>query len=256
MTINAVLIDVGGVFHLPDPVHIRGALARVGLRFDTPTADRAHYAGVAALSDFSEGDRALWETYSRGYVRALGADGAVLEEAVPILLAEFTTGLVWTRVVPGSGAALGAIAAVGVRVAIVSNSDGTVEQRLREDGICQVGPGPGVEVAAILDSGVVGVSKPDPEIFRLALERLGGVAPERAIHVGDTPAADVEGARAAGVRPVLFDPFDDHPHLDVERVHDLSEVAALVAADGEAPARPRAEPGRGRVQAGPAGAGS
>ena len=225
--IEAVLLDVGGVFHLPDQERIVAAMARAGIDVDPADLDRAHYAGVAALDDFREGDRAIWLAYNRGYARALGADGRV-EEVAEALLSEFTTGGVWTRVIPGSREALAAIAATGVRIAVVSNADGSVEAQLRDDGICQVGPGPGVEIDAVLDSRVVGVAKPDPRMFALALERLGDIAPERAIHVGDTPAADVDGARAAGITPVLVDPFDDHAHLDVTRVHSLGEVAALL----------------------------
>jgi putative hydrolase of the HAD superfamily len=47
----------------------------------------------------------------------------------------------------------------------------------------------------------VGALKPDPRIFALLLERAG-VAPARALHVGDDSVADVEGARRAGVTPV------------------------------------------------------
>jgi putative hydrolase of the HAD superfamily len=137
---------------------------------------------------------------------------------------------VWTREIPGARDALQAIADRGLRLAIVSNADGTVEQQLDRDGICQVGPGAGVEVHAVLDSGVVGVAKPDAAIFRLALELLA-VGPETAIHVGDTPAADVMGARAAGVQPVLVDPYDFHPDATCPRVTDLAGVVELLASE-------------------------
>jgi putative hydrolase of the HAD superfamily len=48
--------------------------------------------------------------------------------------------------------------------------------------------------------------------------------------VGDTPAADVEGARAAGIRPLLLDPYDLHAGLEVERVRSLADVVELVRA--------------------------
>jgi len=226
--VRAVLLDVGGVFHLPDHDRIVDAMGRAGVTVDPAELDRAHYAGVRALTSFREGDRAIWLAYNRGYAAALGA-GDRVEAVAEILLSEFTTGGVWTRIIPGSREALAALKARGVKLAIVSNADGSVEAQLAGDGICQVGPGPGVEVDAVLDSSVVGVAKPDPRMFELALERVG-VAPEHAIHVGDTPAADVDGAAAAGVTPVLVDPYDDHADLPVTRVAGLGEVASMLGA--------------------------
>jgi putative hydrolase of the HAD superfamily len=225
--IEAVLIDVGGVLDLPDHERIVAALARVGVTVDAANLDRAHYEGVAALEEFTEGDRSVWAAYQRAYARACGAPDDRLDEIVEALHNEFTTGGIWTRIVPGSRGGLAALADLGVQLAIVSNSDGSVEAQLRENEICQVGPGPGVPVGAVIDSSVVGVSKPDPRIFELALEALD-VPAECAMHVGDTPGADVDGARAAGVHPVLLDPFELHTDLDVERVASLGDVVALV----------------------------
>jgi FMN phosphatase YigB (HAD superfamily) len=78
---------------------------------------------------------------------------------------------------------------------------------------------------------VVGVAKPDPEIFHLALKRLGTQASD-AVMLGDVPKFDVDGARAAGVRAVLIDPLNLHAHLDVPRTPDLGTfVEALLGPD-------------------------
>jgi putative hydrolase of the HAD superfamily len=225
--IEAVLVDVGGVLVLPDHDRIVGAFERAGVYVDRDRLDRAHYAGVAALSEFKEGDREIWATYNRAYARECDAPADALEDVVEHLLNEFATGEVWSRIVHGSVDALRRLGALGVRLAIVSNADGSAEQRLADDAVCQVGPGRGATVGAIFDSTVIGVAKPDPRIFDMALEALA-VAPTHAIHVGDTPAADVDGARAAGVRPVLVDPYDFHSDLDVERVTSLVDVVELV----------------------------
>jgi putative hydrolase of the HAD superfamily len=231
---EAVLLDLGGVFYLPDHERMRTALARLGVDADPGHLDRAHYLGVAgidahlaALPEETQHDHRVWYAYNRSYAAAVGVAEDRFEHAMAVLLEEFGRGGVWTREIPGARDALRAIAATGVAIAIVSNADGTVERQLRDDGICQVGPGAGVEIGAVLDSSVVGVSKPDPAIFHLALERLG-VAPDRAIHVGDMPAADVAGALAAGVRPVLVDPYGHHDDADYERVGSLADVVALL----------------------------
>ena len=225
--LEAVLLDVGGVFHLPDHERIVGAMERAEVTIDAAELDRAHYAGVRGLTNFREGDRSIWLAYIREYARALGATDQ-LDAVAAVLLNEFTTGGVWTRIIPGSPEALVAIKATGVKLAIVSNADGSVEAQLAADGICQMGPGPGVEMDAILDSSVVGVAKPDPRIFEIALERLGGIDPSRAIHVGDTPAADCTGAQAAGITAILIDPHNDHEDFEGLRMKSLKEVAKLL----------------------------
>ena len=225
--IEAVLVDVGGVLVLPDQDRMAGAFERAGVRVDRDRLDRAHYAGVAALTEFNEGDREVWAAYNRAYARSCDTPADAFGDVVEHLLNEFATGEVWSRTVHGSVDALRRLGALGVRLAIVSNADGNAEQRLADDAVCQVGPGRGATVEAIFDSTVIGVAKPDPRIFEMALDALA-VPAAHAIHVGDTPGADVDGARAAGVRPILIDPYDFHSDLDVERVSSLVDVVELV----------------------------
>jgi len=71
-------------------------------------------------------------------------------------------------------------------------------------------------------SALEGVAKPDPQIFRVVLHKLG-VAPQEAVHIGDSPD-DVAGAEAAGVTPLLFDPYRQNP----QAIHDLREVLERV----------------------------
>jgi putative hydrolase of the HAD superfamily len=133
----------------------------------------------------------------------------------------------WTRRAPGSQSGLRALLDAGVRLGVVSNADGTVEQQLRDFEILQVGPGPGVEVEVVIDSSTVGIAKPDPRIFDLALDAMG-IAAEDAWYVGDMPGFDVAGARAAGLRPFVMDPFQHHLDADYERVESLTDLAERI----------------------------
>jgi putative hydrolase of the HAD superfamily len=223
--VQAVFLDLGGVFYLPDHDRMVGALARLEIEMARERLDEAHYRGVAALRH-DPGDNP-WHAYNRAYARECGVDDDALDAARAVLLEEFGLGDVWTRVIPGSRAALGELHDLGVALAVVSNADGTVEAQLRADQICQVGPGPGVPVAIVLDSAVVGISKPDPAIFNLALEAVG-VDAAHAVFVGDTPPVDVVGARAAGITPILVDPYDLHVDVDCRRVRSLADVPAVI----------------------------
>lgn len=228
---SAVLLDVGGVFLLPSRSHIRSALDQVGHTvIDDPAIDRAHYVAVRVFPMDLEGDEflgPLWTDYLDTYARSLDVSDELLPEAIEHLRNEYVTGELWSQVIDGSREGLAELVGTGVPVGIVSNSDGTIERRLREMEILQVGEGAGVEVRCVVDSGGVGVEKPDPRIFDFALEALE-LTPESVWYVGDTPAFDIVGARRAGLRPILMDPFRVNDDYDVTCVRSLTDVATLV----------------------------
>jgi putative hydrolase of the HAD superfamily len=150
-----------------------------------------------------------------------------MAEVTAVLQRLWQTSGLWRQPLPWAADGLAAIAATGVPIVIVSNADGTVADILAAIGLCQVGPGPGTELVAVIDSGAVGVAKPDPAIFELALAAAGTTA-DRAIHVGDAYQYDVRGARAAGIEPVLVDPLGLRTDVDCRRVASLVEVTALL----------------------------
>jgi FMN phosphatase YigB (HAD superfamily) len=80
------------------------------------------------------------------------------------------------------------------RLGVVSNFYGNLAAVCAESGLAE-------HLSVAIDSACLGCSKPDPRIFRAALEELS-IPPERAIFVGDSPGRDMEGARALGMRHV------------------------------------------------------
>jgi putative hydrolase of the HAD superfamily len=227
--IDAVLIDVGGVFMAPDHDALRPAIVAAGGSGEPDRLDHGHYAGIAAMDAAGSVE---WVIYQEAVARVAGVPEERVPEAMDGLQdLMMRSALVWRRVLPGSLDGLRRIADTGVAIGIISNSDGTVERQLLEAGICQVGEGAGVRVEVIVDSAIAGIEKPDPRIFRLAMDAMA-VEASRSVYVGDTVFADVVGARAAGMRPLHMDPYsccrrddDDHDH-----VRSLSEVAEIVSA--------------------------
>ncbi len=133
-----------------------------------------------------------------------------------------TWGRIWSDMSPGLPQALQTLKNAGLKLAIVSNADGTVDQKIEAQGLLDL-------FDAVIDSGAVGVEKPDPRIFALALEKVGARA-EKTLHVGDLPCIDAEGAKAAGVHAMVVDPFDDWEGLDCPTCHDIPELARLILA--------------------------
>ncbi len=204
---------------IPDVQILSEELAELGSPLDPDAFWRAHYFGMAALDRFGVRPGAWAEGYVEGVLDGLGWTGAdgdrlrsVLARARRMSDSDF-----WRWPVPGSAEALRELAGRPVKLAFVSNSDGTAEQKLASMRLSQVGPGAGVEVQAIFDSAVAGVAKPDPAIFAMAVDTLG-VDAGRSVFVGDSCLYDVDGARAAGIFPLHFDPFmlcdrGDHDHI-------------------------------------------
>ena len=122
----------------------------------------------------------------------------------------------WTWPPEGALETVRALREDGYRIGVVSNSNGRVAELLEIAGFRDV-------FEMVVDSALVGVEKPDPEIFRIALGRLGA-APESAVYVGDVPCVDLVGAAAAGIRGVLVDPLDLFPEVAAPRIRTLSEL--------------------------------
>lgn len=227
---RAVLLDVGGIFLLPSHDRIVDAFARADLAVDPNRLDDAHYRGAAQFTPTVDiaGDWAgSWGRYLDEYAAACGVTIEDAEELHRHLDNEFADAALWIEVAVGARDGLQALADTGVELGIVSNADGEIGARLRELEILQVGPGLGVVVGCVIDSGEVGVSKPDPRIFEIALTALG-VDPDDAWYVGDMPVFDVVGAQRAGLRPFVMDPLGLHHTASYDRVASLTELAARV----------------------------
>jgi HAD superfamily hydrolase (TIGR01662 family) len=126
----------------------------------------------------------------------------------------------WSWVLPGVPEALHELRTLGLRLIVVSNSDGSVARALADLDLA-------LHLDAIFDSHVVGFEKPDPRLFAHAL-RESGASPERTVHVGDMYYQDVQGSRAAGVHSVLLDPYGDWEIEDCERCRDLGELVGRI----------------------------
>ena len=229
-TVEAAVFDIGGVFLYPQYRQVADVLGGMGLAQPGEVSEyrRAHHAGVAALSaryvEFNEHEPTFWRDYDRAYAATLG----VPDEAV----AEFSSRIdkrEWDWLHEGNVASFHELHASGLPLAIVSNNSGAAPTQMLEHGVCWVNHYHDLpRVAAIIDSSLVGVAKPDPAIMAPALYALGLPA-ERVVYVGDTVHADINGATAAGMQSVQLDPFDQHTSYDHARVADLAALNKALA---------------------------
>lgn len=219
---DAVLFDAGGVLVLPDPTVLGPLLEFYGGDPSVAAHRRAHYAGMHDKSHAGsiEGD---WLVYDEAYVEAVGVRSDDLAEAADVLSRTRTADL-WRWAVPETLPALRRLAAAGVPMGVVSNASGQVEGSLRRS-VCQVGDGPFVSMRCIVDSHVVGIAKPDPKIFDHALPHFAEFDRSRIAYIGDSVAMDIVSSTAAGLHPILIDPYDDHVGADFERISSVGVIA-------------------------------
>jgi HAD superfamily hydrolase (TIGR01509 family) len=228
----AVLLDAGFTLIFPDGERIAEPARAAGLDVDGAAIEAAEDSVRREISRFVwpstkadagrngalAGGVALFRRFLE--LARPDADGDLLDRAAAAAWRAHRERNAWARVGLGVPEALARLRAAGIRLAVVSNSEGTLAAVLTELGLARA-------VDTIVDSWDVGVAKPDPAIFHLALERLG-VPPGAALMVGDTPATDIAGARAAGVRVALVDPLGLHGDVDAPRFRDLAGLVDAI----------------------------
>jgi putative hydrolase of the HAD superfamily len=232
MDVRAVLFDAGETLVHPHPSFpdlLAEILASAGHRVD-PAAirDKVHVVADIFTTAATEGE--LWSTspvrsrafWDRVYGRLLDELGIAFEEGVAALIYGTFTDLANYRLFDDVLPTLERLEAAHLSLGVVSNFEEWLERLLESLDVSRF-----FDVRVI--SGVEGVEKPDPKIFRLALDRMD-VEPGEAVYVGDSVHFDVEPATAVGMLGVLLDRrgrFPDHPGV---RIASLEELPGLLGA--------------------------
>jgi putative hydrolase of the HAD superfamily len=190
--LDAVTVDaMGTIVELDDPApHLQRALAEVGVERGLEEVAEAFRAEVAyyiprtieghdeaSLADLGRRCTAVFLEHARARLEP--------EAFAPAFL-----GSIVFRPLEGAAQALGRLRRAGLELACVSNWDVSLTRHLEEAKLADF-------FAAVVTSAEAGAAKPDPRAFSTALGRLG-VAPGRALHVGDGDT-DRDGAAAAGM---------------------------------------------------------
>jgi FMN hydrolase / 5-amino-6-(5-phospho-D-ribitylamino)uracil phosphatase len=216
-----VTFDAGQTVIDLDLAFLAGRLTERGVAVEIPAlaaAAPAAWRHYDALVDPAGGHP--WRELMTALLAGAGVVADRIGPLVDWLWHEQPRANLWRAQIPGMVALARELTGRGVRVAILSNSEGRLAELLAEIGIADA-------FAAIIDSGRVGVEKPDRRIFDHALAVLGATRP--GIHVGDSWPADVAGALGAGWRAIWFGrratPVAD-PRVAV--AHDAAEVRAVL----------------------------
>jgi len=227
--VKAVFFDAGGTLLHIDYARIGAAIKQV-LGRDVPPGAwvAADYAGrdaveAAMASGEARADSSRWQVHFSAMLEDVGISADDFARVTPVVMEAHRQKHLWTSVQTGTAEALADLGRAGYFVAVISNADGTVEKLLNGAGLTP-------HLRFIVDSGLVGIEKPDRRIFDLAL-RQAGMSAADSYYVGDLFPVDVVGARNAGLTPVLLDPLGRYGHREVRTAPDVpSFVRELVSA--------------------------
>jgi putative hydrolase of the HAD superfamily len=194
--------------------------------------DEYHRPGNDTWSDDSRIE-AYWRNYHAVMLGRIGVE-ARNEVLDRVLASQFAVDA-WEPY-PDTEPMLAAVREMGVRIGIVSDWGSNLRGILSGLGLDRY-------LDFVLPSGAVGVAKPNPAFFQMALE-AGGATADEALMVGDSYRADVHGAWSAGMDALWLDrhegeasitPEDEPIPADVRRIRSLDEVPAIVRAGGPLP---------------------
>ena len=232
MTVEIVFFDAGETLVHPHPsfpelfarvckeggVDVSPSQVRkVQARLAPHLVDLAEDTGVDKPSLSPEDSRVFWSFLYRRFLGELEIEN---EQLVADLFATFSSVSSYA-LFDDVQETLERLVKDGYRIGLISNFEGWLDDMLVE-----------LEVGHVFDpaiiSGVIGIEKPDPAIYRLALEKAA-VDARAAAHVGDSPGLDVEPASSVGIHPVLIDRFDRYPDQEVTRIKSLTELPEVLA---------------------------
>jgi putative hydrolase of the HAD superfamily len=165
-----------------------------------------------------------WRILMREILRGAALSGAI-EDTVEWLWTEQPNKNLWRRPIPGMIEVVLELRREGVPVGVISNSEGRLAELIDEIGWA-------AHFLVVADSGRLGLEKPGEAIFRATAERLATPV-DRVAHVGDSLAADVEGALNAGMRALWFRPLPGAiPAPRAALARDATEVRRALAGWG------------------------
>jgi len=173
------------------------------------------YCAINQTRDPGQGD-AFWKELTGDWLARQNAPETALDEVIAISGRRiYDCFELYADVEP----ALDMLKAQDIPVAVISNWDYSLHRILRKLGVYD-------RFDAVIASLEEGPEKPDPRLFQLVLDRFG-VAADEAVHIGDNPLDDLEGARDVGMKALLLDRSRTEPSFPI--ISDFSQLEAALA---------------------------
>ena len=218
---KAILFDVGWTLIYPSPTRKEATekyLLALGYSFSPGDLESAIRASVNYYRNHRWQPQAMrniaqfWQEYYTIFVERLG----ISDPDLPIALNDHANKAVQYQIYSETLPVLRELRKRGYLIGAVSNWNSALPHILKD-----------LKLMDCLDSLVVsdqiGYHKPQPEIFRYALDSLG-VPAISTVHIGDDLEADIEGARQAGIKPIWLDRSERGYAYQSGRIQSLEEL--------------------------------
>jgi len=233
-TIKTILFDLDGTLRHSVPAGgdvFSDYVQSLGLQIHEESRTRAarwehlYWASSADLRDdllaHSGETENFWVEYTRRRLIALGLSPATAIELAPRVSAHMSEMYKPQSIVPEDvRRALPELKQAGYLMAVLSNRDKPFHELLESHNLTEF-------FHFSLAAGEVGIYKPEPAIFKHALDRANANAHET-VYVGDNYYADIVGARRAGLEPVLYDPKGIFPEADCTTIRSFDQLKSVI----------------------------
>ncbi len=228
-----LLLDAGGTFLFADQDYLSRLAEEHDFQVEAERFYEEHFRLVHWFDTYVSTQRRflsrLSEPYSQILLRMVGLSEEVAAQAAQVAEARHEQRNLWEFTFPWIVDTLDQLKDEGYRMSVISNADGRVEEQLHN-----------LEMQGyferVYDSEVVGVEKPEPGIYELALNDLG-LQPEEAVFVGDMFYIDIWGANRVGIPGLHLDPLDLYEGWPGAHIQDLRQLPGWLKEYVAAPER-------------------
>jgi putative hydrolase of the HAD superfamily len=221
-----LIFDAGGVLVFPDFDLLAQIGNQAGINTSPGQIAQAHAMLFLRLDEnIAQSHQFPKISYFKDIFRQISESDKKVEAAFELTVRADKIKHIWTATHPWIAQSLRRLKDLGYKMAVISNSDGRVDQILQDIDIRKF-------FEIVIDSFVVGVEKPDPQIFEIALQSLGWNRDET-IYIGDIFFIDVWGANKAGLGAIHVDKmglYDNWDGIHIPSIQQLPEL--LVKMDG------------------------
>jgi putative hydrolase of the HAD superfamily len=217
--VEAILLDAGGVLLDLDYPFLRRLIETPERNVTEEELSRLEAVARKEIHHHVQNGgrvRETWRDYFHIILARAGVHVDRHETVIDTLWEAHQRFGLWTVPIDGGPETVEELRRRGYRIGVVSNAEGRVAQDLDAAGYKGM-------LETVVDSHVVGVEKPDPGIFEIAMERMG-INRHHTVYLGDVPSVDIKGARAAGLTPILLDRHDLYADTDAPRLSSIRQL--------------------------------